>query len=82
MGDISELKRGQIVGAYLAGSCVTDRGSSICGVWRTMAFRVMSAYHHGIYHHHQNIKPQLVQLPPKLFVASSTPQSIFMVRLL
>ncbi len=44
MGDISEFKRGQIVGAHLAGASVT-RTASLCGVSRAMVSMVMSAYH-------------------------------------
>ena len=44
MGDISEFKRGQIVGAHLAGTSVT-RTASLCGVSRATGSRVRSAYH-------------------------------------
>ena len=44
MGDISEFKRGQIVGACLTGASVT-RTASLCGVSRATGSRVRSAYH-------------------------------------
>ena len=43
MGDVSVFKRGQIVGAHLAGTYVT-RTASLCGVLRATVSRVMSAY--------------------------------------
>ena len=45
MGDISEFKRGQIVGACLTGASVT-RTASLCGVSRATGSRVRSACHH------------------------------------
>jgi len=44
MGDMSEFKRGQIVGARLAGAPVT-RTASLCDVSTATVSRVMSAYH-------------------------------------
>jgi len=39
MVDISEFKRGQIVGVRLTGSSVT-RTASLCGVWRAVSYSV------------------------------------------
>jgi hypothetical protein len=47
MGDLSDFRRGQIVGARLAGACVTKM-ATLLGVFRAAVFKVVMAYtNHG-----------------------------------
>ncbi len=44
MGDISEFKKGEILGARVAGASLT-KTASLCDVSRAKVSKVMSAYH-------------------------------------